>query len=36
MKEVESYSEKHASLMLLGNKSDLNEREIKKEEALVL
>ena len=33
MNEVESYGEKNVSLMLLGNKSDLEERLIPAEEA---
>ena len=33
MNEVESYGENNVSLMLLGNKSDVEERMITKEEA---
>ena len=33
MNEVESYGEKNVSLMLLGNKSDIEERLITGEEA---
>lgn len=35
MNEVESYGEKNVSLMLLGNKSDLDERLIPGDEASV-
>ena len=35
MNEVENYGEKNVSLMLLGNKADIDERLIEKDEAQV-